>query len=299
MNEIDKQRIAAGLRMFCQHAGSQSKAANMLRAISSATISQMQNNNWEQITDEMWRNVESQIDLDAFNWMMVKTRAFDRLNTTLTDAQQNSLVVGVVGDAGCGKTATIKHYAAHNPNVLRLSCSEFWNRKKFLCELLRAAGMSEGGATIAYMMDEVVLEIKRKNKPLIILDEADKLSDQVLFFFITLYNELEDRCGLVLCATDYLESRIKRGVKHGRKGYREIFSRLGRKFIPLQIVNSDDVAAICMANGIKDTASIDEIVVDSESDLRRVKRKIHAIKQKQQQGGERFTKGSETSKNGE
>ena len=43
-----------------------------------------------------------------------------------------------------------------------------------------------------------------------VLDEADKLSDQVLYFFISLYNKLEDRVGIILCATDYLEKRIKK-----------------------------------------------------------------------------------------
>ena len=162
-------------------------------------------------------------------------------------AQENNLVFGVIGDAGCGKTAAIKHYAACNSNVLRLSCSEFWNRKTFLCELLRAAGMDFSGSTIAQMMEDAISDIKRKKNPLIILDEADKLSDQVLFFFITLYNELEDRCGLVLCATDYLQKRVKRGVNNNKKGYKEINSRLGRKFIPLQIVNGEDITAVCVA----------------------------------------------------
>jgi hypothetical protein len=114
--------------------------------------------------------------------------------------------------------------------------------------------------------------------PLLILDEADKLSDQVLYFFITLYNQLEDHCGIVLIATDHLQKRINRGLKLNRKGYKEIYSRIGRKFVELHGVGSTDVAQICMANGINDTKQIKEIYNDCEGDLRRVKRKIHAFK---------------------
>lgn len=278
METKEKQNIAIALGSYCEQKGSQKKAANSMRGVSAATISQMLNGNWADIHDDMWRNVAAQIDYSAQEWTLVRTRQFTRLNGILQDAQENSLVYGVTGDAGCGKTATIKSYASNSANVLRLSCSEYWNRKKFLCELLRAAGLDYSGATIADMMDDVIDNIKRKEKPLIILDEADKLSDQVLYFFITLYNELEDRCGLVLCATDFLAKRIRRGVNLNKKGYKEIHSRLGRKFVPLDVVNAEDVAAVCIANGITDNKTISSIVEDCDNDLRRVKRKIYGLK---------------------
>lgn len=280
METNEKKQITDALGIYCQQVGSQNRAANTLRGVSGATISQILNGNWDAIKEEMWRNVAAQIDYNPRAWVVVETRQYKRLCGILADAQQNSLVFGVVGDAGCGKSATLKAYAASAGNVIRLSCSEYWNRKKFLCELARAAGLDYTGATIAEIMDDIIHHVKRLQTPLIVLDEADKLSDQVLYFFITLYNELEDRCGLILCATDYLEKRIKRGVNLNKKGYKEINSRLGRKFIPLQVVNSEDVAAVCVANGITDARTIAEIVEDAECDLRRVKRKIHATKQK-------------------
>ena len=84
------------------------------------------------------------------------------------------------------------------------------------------------------------------------MDEADKLSDQVLYFFITLYNQLEDHCGIVLLATDYLEKKIRKGLRLNRKGYKEIYSRIGRRFIPLRAVNLTDITGVCIANGITD-----------------------------------------------
>lgn len=278
MTTAEKTKIAARLGEYCRQIGSQNRAANTMNGVSGATISQILNKNWDGIADEMWRNVAAQIDYDAHAWNVVETRAFVRFCEVLADAQTNSLAIGVVGEAGCGKTATAKYYAANNAGVMHLTCSEYWNRKKFLCELLRAAGLDYSGATIADMMDDVIRNIKRREKPLIILDEADKLSDQVLYFFITLFNNLEDVCGLVLCATDYLGKRIKHGVTLNKKGYKEIDSRLGRRLIPLQVVNSEDVVAVCVANGITDRAAITEVIDDCESDLRRVKRKIHALK---------------------
>ena len=277
---IEKEQIRAKLAEFCEIKGGQNKAANTLRGVSSATISQVLNNNWDLISEEMWRTIASQIGYDPRAWVVVETRGYKRMYGLLQDAQDNALVLAVTGDAGCGKSEAIKSYATANRNVYNLSCSEYWNRKRFTEELLRAMGVDSPGSTVADMMDDIIHALKRRETPLVVLDEADKLSDQVLYFFISLYNKLEDRVGIILCATDYLEKRVKRGIRNNLKGYKEIYSRVGRKFIPIQVVNSEDVAAVCIANGVTDPGTINEIIDDCESDLRRVKRKVHAVKQR-------------------
>lgn len=280
METILKTQIQQALAAYCRQAGSQQKAARTLRGVSGATISQILNGRHEAVTEQMWRSIAAQIGHDSDAWAMVETRPYLRLTGILDDARCNSLVLGVTGDAGCGKTAAVRVYAAAHPHVIRLCCSEYWNRRKFLAELSRGTGVACTGATLAEMMDDVIHHLLRLEKPLIVLDEADKLTDQVLGFFITLYNALEGKCGVVLCATDFLEKRIRRGVTLNKKGYREIFSRLGRRLIPLQVVNADDVAAVCAANGVDDPARIGRIADDCEHDLRRVKRLIHALRQK-------------------
>ena len=276
MESIKKQNIANALRDYCGRYESQNKAANSLKNVSPATISQMLNGNWELIKDEMWRNVAAQIGFKEGKWEAVAIKGFKRMKQYLADAQDNSLVIAITGDAGTGKTFAIKDYVANTRQAYVLCCNEYWNRKMFLSELLSALGRDYTGFTVGEMMHEAVRTLKVQESPLLILDEADKLSDQVLYFFITLYNQLEDECGIVLCATNHLCKRIERGIKLNKKGYNEIWSRLGRKCIELKGVSAADITAICNANGIDDPKDIDEIILDSEGDLRRVRRKIHA-----------------------
>lgn len=278
----EKQNIKARLAEYVEQKGSQSKAARSLREVSAATISQVLSGNWDLIGDSMWRNIAHQIGYERLSWNIVMTRGYDKMTKILTDAQDNALVMAVVGDAGCGKTEAIRQYSAANRNVYHLCCSEYWNRKHFLTELLRTLGIEAAG-TVTDMMYDVLLALKKKDAPLVILDEADKLSDQVLYFFISIYNHLEDHCGILLCATDYLEKRIKRGVRNSRKGYREIYSRVGRKFIGLPLANSNDVAAICAANGITDREDIRSIIEEADGDLRRVKRMVRSLKIQEQE----------------
>lgn len=281
MVKEEKQRISERLREYCQQKGSQNKAANSLNGVSSATVSKILSGDWDTISDEMWRSISSQVGNETKGWQIAETRAYRRMAFLLNNAKNDSLVMAITGDAGCGKTEAIKNYTAGNRNVYHLCCSEYWNRRTFMGKLLQCMGVDCTGCTVSDMMDDIIDTLKRKDSPLVILDEADKLTDQVLYFFISLYNQLEDHCGIILCATNYLEKRIKKGLRTKRKGYEEIYSRMGRKFVTLQVINGEDIAAVCVANGIKDTKKINQIIEDCECDLRRVKRAVWAM----QKGG--------------
>ncbi|MDE6346385.1 MAG: ATP-binding protein [Muribaculaceae bacterium] len=277
MTNEQKQQISDQLRAYCEQKGSQNKAANSLNGVSSATVSKVLSGNWDTIADEMWRSIAGQIGgHKAEGWQLVETRAYKAMTFTLENAQRDSLVMAVIGEAGSGKTEAIKNYAASGRNVYHLVCSEYWNRRTFMAKVLQSMGEIYSGTTVADMMDAIVDTLKRKEAPLIVLDEADKLSDQVLYFFISLYNQLEGRCGIIMTATRYLRARIEKGLRLNRKGYAEIYSRIGRKFVELPLHNSEDVAAVCAANGVTDAKTINSIVDEADGDLRRVKRSVWA-----------------------
>lgn len=278
MRKLEKQTIVERLIEFCDQKGSQAKAAAALK-VSNATVSQMVNGNWELIKDEMWRTVSNGIGMQGGNWATVATGGYKRMTSVLEDAQENSLVMAVIGDAGCGKTQAIEHYVKNHRNAYHLQCAEYWNKKNFLQNLCQQMGMRNTYGTVYDLIEDIVRELEKEDRPLIIVDEADKLSDVVLYFFITFYNRLEDHCGIVLCATGYLKKRIIAGERNERKGFAEIHSRVGRNFIGMPQTTSEDIAAICEANGVDDLNAINTICKKSDFDLRRVKRLVHAYKQ--------------------
>lgn len=276
---MKKEEIVAQLRSYVERKGSQKKAANSLDGVSSATINKMLNGtDWESISEEMWRSVAQQTRTKSEGWQLADTSVHREMTMLLSRAQEDALVAGVIGAAGSGKTETCREYADEHRNVYHITCGEHWNRRTFVSKVLKAMGANVAGYTINDMMEEVVDALSRADNPLLILDEADKLSDQVLYFFITLYNQLEGRCGIVLCGTQYLKARIARGVRLGKKGFEEILSRLGRRFFELAEIGEEDVALVCVANGIESDAKIRKITKESESDLRRVKRSVWAAK---------------------
>lgn len=276
MKREEKQRIAESLRRYCDQKGSQNKGANSLSGVSSATVSKILAGTWDTISDEMWRTVSSQTGLSRGGWEVVGTKAYETMTFTLSNAQADSLVLAVTGDAGSGKTEAVKNYTSTHPNAYHLTCSEYWNRRTFMGKLLKNMGIGFSGTTVSEMMDDIVEGLKRKDSPLIVLDEADKLTDQVIYFFISLYNQLEGHCGIILTATGYLRKRIERGVRLNLKGYAEIYSRIGRKFVQLPVLDSEDIAAVCVANGLSDPKEVNRVIAESEGDLRRVKRSVWA-----------------------
>lgn len=289
ISQINREDIAQELREYCQKFNSQNRAAAAI-GIAPATVSAILNNDWALVSEAMFIKIADAIGYEASSWQAIETKVWKNFNKILNDAQENAFVMAVTSDAGSGKTFTSKSYVKNHAEAYHISCKSYWTKKDFLIEIGRAIGNKTDGKRVTVLVDEIINTLSwRDSKPLLILDEADKLSDTVLQLFITLYNDLEGRCGIVLCATDHLEMHIRRGVNLGHTGFNEIISRLGRKFIALPSITSKDVTMICEANGITTAEAINEVLIGSAYegrakgknalyDLRRVHRIIDAKK---------------------
>ena len=116
MKQTEKQSIAERLREYVASKGSQNQAARTLRQVSSATVSQILNGNWDLISDEMWRTIASQTGYEATGWRVIPTEGYNRMYDILSDARQNAQVLAVTGDAGCGKSQAVQQIADEHPN---------------------------------------------------------------------------------------------------------------------------------------------------------------------------------------
>lgn len=281
MTTQEKLEIQILLKGFVAQHPSQKQAAAHIFNCSEATVSNILANKWDAISDDMWRNVSKQLGwTPTGEWKQVDTLDYKTITTICEDAKKYSNVFALVGPAGAGKTFAANKFKQTHRHVFHINCSEYWNRKMFLSKILEAMGRDNTGYHTGEMMDYIVELMFKLDRPLLILDEADKLTDRVLYFFITLYNLLKGKCGLIMMSTPFLKARILRGVKMNRKGYDEIYSRIGRTFISLHGVDKKEVTAICVANGIDQELDHSEIFNDCDKDLRRVERLVHKKKLK-------------------
>lgn len=277
LNDNQKQEISESLRTYVGRYPSQNKAANSLKGVSSATVSSILNGNWSLISDEMWLKLQSQIR-SGRGWQLYDTVAHRSLMLYFSDSQETANVVWITGPAGIGKSTAAAQYSANNRNVFLLTCSSDMTKADFVGELAAKIGIRTNGMTVRETLRAVFSELVKMDSPLLIFDEGDKLADSVLYYYVSLYNALEDRCGMVFLSTNYMEERMRRGVTRGRKGYDELESRICRRFVPLNLVSAAEVEGICIANGVTDRAAIRNVIEEAHScgnDLRRVKKSVH------------------------
>lgn len=280
MNEKQKESIREALRLYVMKYPSQNKAAASLDGTSAGTVSSILSGKWENISDEMWRKIALQVCTPtAGGWQTVETAAAKEMAYVMSDAQEWKNVTWIVGEAGCGKTTAARQY--EHSGAYYILCSEDMKRSDFIRDIARKAGIRTDGMTIRDMLDSVTDQLIQTESPVLLFDEADKLTERVFHYFIDLYNRLEDRCGIVFFSTSYIKRRMKMGLRYDKKGYNEIHSRIGRKFFELERTSANDVYAICVANGLTDRRKIAEVVKDAEQydfDLRRVKKGVHRVK---------------------
>lgn len=258
---------------------SQKQACALLKDTSEATVINILNDKWANISDKMWHNIGKQVGWsNVGTWQFVDTKNSQTLTTFFDDAKTYHNVIAITGNTGSSKTFLSEYYAQHNANVYHIECDDYFNRKMFLSKILEKMGKQNTGYNIGEMMETIVDILRKQDTPLLIIDEADKLNDQTLYFFITLYNRLKSKCGIVLLSTDFLEKRIIRGLRLKKKGFAEIHSRIGKKFIELTQISDDEMISIIRANGIEDEATISKIMNQMDGDLRLLERQVHKYK---------------------
>lgn len=280
----EKQQIATKLKAYVAKYTSQNKAVASMKGTSAGTVSNILNGKWENISEDMWRKVSDQVKSVGGNddgWQIVETQAFHDITLALRDSQNYKNVTWVVGEAGSGKTTTARIFGEENKEVFYILCSEDLHKGDFVREIATKMGIRTDGYTVRELWMTIQDELIQMDAPLLVFDEADKLIESVFQYFISLYNNIEDKCGVVFLSTDYIKTRISRGLRCKKRGYKEFYSRIGRKYFELEDTTPQDVYAICAANGLSERKDIEEVITEAdgcEYDLRRVKKSIHRVK---------------------
>lgn len=280
----EKDAVRDALKAYCKRMNGQNKASASLRDVSSGTISTILNSKYDTISDNMFRHILSQIGgKDNSDWQICKTSAFKDVTSTMADAQDWQNATWIVGESGSGKTTAAKAYQKDHKNVFIVLCSEDMKKGDFIREMAMQIGINANGHNIRTTLNLIIDSLIQMDHPLLIFDEGDKLTDLVFHYFVTLYNRLEEKTGLIFLSTDYIERRMENGLRYNKKGYKEINSRIGRIFYHIDTNNSNDVIAVCEANGITDEKAIGRIVTDAEkfdNDFRRINKKVRIEKRK-------------------
>lgn len=282
--EEQKQKTRDRLARYVQRYPSLNMAAASLKDVSAATVSNIIGGKWNLIGEKMWQRLEAQL-VRHEGWQIFSTTAYRDMSLYLGIAQEESRVIWVAAPAGIGKSTAAGSYAALHRNVFRMTCSSDMGKTDFVHELAALVGVRSGGLSVRGAFSEILRHLVTLDRPLLVFDEADKLSDRVMLYFISIYNALEDRCGIVFLSTDAIRNRIRNGVLKGKAGYDELESRICRSYVDLTQVSSGEVEQICLVNGLQSREGIARVKAEAgkhHNDLRRVKACIRTELRRQQ-----------------
>lgn len=276
MTNLNKETITQELDRQIKIAGSQNQLARQL-GISASHLINMRQGNFDLVSKKTIYKVIAQLNMNLFSgWQPAEIRNYKRISNICLHCKANSISRAIAFAPGTGKTYTLKAFSVNHPNVYYVECEEYWSKKVFLGELRKVMGINDGATSIADQVDSIIEFLNGVERPLVIVDEADKLKDNVLNLYKTLYNK--STSGFVLSGTPYFKHRVDKGVRLNRMGFAEIFSRIGGEFISLYPINDLDITEICKANGLNDLADISEVINEAGQDLRRVKAMVEKIK---------------------
>lgn len=283
MQNSNKHKIVDALaQRIANRKMSNEQCANQI-GIAGATISVVLNRKWvdndKLVSDKMWNKIRAWLGM-ADEWIVVtEDKNYKRVRNVCNEAKRKSHARAISAAPGTGKSCALQSYSKDNSNVFYVECGDYWTKKVFLAKLKAAMGLKPQHLQgIADMVEEIINALRSMNRPLLIIDEADKLKDNTLTFFITFYNELTGACGFVLSGSEFFEKHMEKFARLNKKGYREILSRFGGEFIHLHDLTEDRVTAIAHANGITEEESVSTIINKANGDIRIVQRIIEDIK---------------------
>lgn len=185
--------------------------------------------------------------------------SYMQVKTVFVAAKNKSKWICISSRSGSGKTQSlIDLYNLYSDRgVIYIKCRK-WSSRKFLTRLAQAMGKE----VKAYMDNDDLLDLCVRHinsisgcKPILLIDDAGKLTHSAMCTLIPLYDDTLGRMGCLVAGTETLERNIKRYV--GRiEGYDEIDGRFGRNYIDLFGATKKDVINICLANDVdEETAS--------------------------------------------
>ncbi len=265
MHTNEKQEIIRLLEVKAETLGSYNKVAKNID-VSPGTISNIRNNNWSSISDKKRIEIGLKLGYRSGKWAIsTETRDYQHIMKFMGQIKSQSSFQIICDRAGASKTTGLKAFADNTHSTHYMSARE-WGSRVFMVELMKTLGVKgiSSKRTADQLLQMIIDHLTNDltEKPMIIIDEADKLKPGAVRMLIYIFNALEDAISVVISGAEALRKHIARGVAYSHLGYDELESRFGRSYMPMVGANKQDVAAICRVNGVFEEESINAIWMD-------------------------------------
>ena len=164
-----------------------------------------------------------------------ETQTSKQLSHVLAMAQRGRIVVAALGP-GLGKTMTAKQYAACYPNVFHCTMTPSTaGVNNMQIEVLDAMGERDAAGTPQKLSRRIRDRVRNLRHPLLILDEAQHLSEKALEE-VRSWNDAEG-LGIALFGNETVLQRLEGGNR--RAAFAQLFSRVSLRVVRSQPLKAD------------------------------------------------------------
>ena len=256
---MNRNNIIKHVELWKSKLGSYNKVAEKC-SISSTALSLLLSGKYGAKETTLLQTIATALNYKESDWQLVRTIGnYTSIKQAATDAKQESMWFAIANKAGSGKTGALEDiFNQDTTGSIIFIQAEEWSGRQFLMKII-AKTIGENTLkgkykTLSELTDIVTNYFNEMSfeNPVLLIDEADKLKPAAFRTLIPIFNRTEDRLGLIMSGTENLEKELKAGVRLSKKGFDEVESRIGRKYINLKGATEKEVFQICEANGVTD-----------------------------------------------
>ncbi len=252
-NLPEKAEIRTAITLYCQEKSiSKASLARSLK-ISPAVLSHIENEKWEGVSEEVWLKIWHEVRPVEQGPLLVNTHNLTTAERVCGHAQHNQLMIALLGNTGLGKTTALERYA-RRPRVYYVAYDKAMRPKDFFAALLQEMGVSFAGS-VYQMLGQIAAELNGKKAPLVIIDEAGKLTHQMYLYLHSLREKTKRNCGIVLAGMPYFQANLLKDVGRQKEGAAEFYRRINL-WETLQKPTSAEKTAVCEAHGVTDPDTV-------------------------------------------
>lgn len=251
-NLPENTEIINAVNDYCEQKAISKADLATMTGISGATISNMTNGKWESITAKMWQRLWNHVR-PFQDGKVFQTSDFYAVHRLCDRARGNRYMVGLTGDTGMGKTVALEAYARRG-NVFYIYYNSTMRPKHFYLELGRLLGYDFDG-NMYDVVNKACETLNAMDSPLIIIDEASKLTDAMVHSLHVLRDRTMRNCGMVLAGMPYFRSSLINKANRHKMGFSEFLRRI-MLWHDMSGLTADEVRFVCDQNGITDAREV-------------------------------------------
>ena len=235
--------------------GSVTDAAEQL-SVNKGTISFVSNGDFANVGEKTFNSLKQKLNMGSHEWGNYAVRNLSLAVTMAMATKEKQHMAGLVAYTGAGKTHSLSLLSRKEKNVFYVLADTEMTKIYFLKAICKALGMGRYEAfTKAEMINQIVRQLSEAEQPLLIIDDAGKLSDVNMRMFQIIYDRTEFRSGILLAGMPYLKDSIERKATKDVRGFKELKRRIAY-WEELKPISEADVTVVCEAQEISDEGAI-------------------------------------------